>query len=559
MLRQLHIQKLALVDELELNLDPGFNVLTGETGAGKSILVGALDLILGGRARPGAVREGAAEALVEALFELPEPMTEALSAQGFSIPEGELLVRRVIPRAGRARVYLNGQLATLRTLGILRQVLDLSSQHEHLSLLKPEQHLGLLDAFGGLESKVALVGRAHAEVQLRARALEALQVDEAERARREDYLQYALGELEALALVPGELAELEAERRRLGAAQSLIEGAREAEARLYSGEGAAVDQLGRVGRSLEQLAGLDPGLSGLSQALSGVLAELEEVARGLSSYHAGLEASPARLEQVDDRLAELRRVLRKYGGQEEALLSAWAELKEEREQREHGSERAEALTAALTEAEAQLSSAAARLSSARRAVVRRLERALVRELRELSLPKTRLAVQLTPLDAPGPRGAESVELRLSSNPGEPLLPLSRIASGGELSRVLIAVKRALSHRHAVGSYVFDEVDTGIGGAVADVVGAKLAQIGAQSQVLAVTHLAPVAAYATAHFRVEKRQRAGRTVTTVRRLTEGEQVEELARMLGGAEITARTRCLAEELRVAALGRPIAMAS
>jgi DNA repair protein RecN (Recombination protein N) len=550
MLTHLSIQNLALVERIELTMGPGLNVLTGETGAGKSVLVGALSMILGGRAQTDVIRTGADEAIVEALFEVPSgsPLARRLAEAGVEAPDGALVVRRTISRSGRGRVLLNGQMATVGMLAaVLRGAVDLTSQHEHVTLLDPDQHLDIVDAYGGHGGLREAVAEAHAEVQGYRAALEGLELDEAEKARREDYLRFALDEIQAVAPTPGEAEGLEAERKRLRSSHDLVEGVQRAESTLYSEEGAVVDAVGRVQRELVRLAQLDDRLGGLSASASSVLAELEDLARGLSRYQAGLEAEPGRLDAVEERLEQLRRLSRKYGGSLEAVVKAQAEMAVELDTLEHDEARRADLSAALEVALARRAQAAVVLTAAREKAIRGLAKAIQRELADLSMGGTRVEVQLSPLVEPGPRGAEGAELLISPNPGEPLRPMRKSASGGELSRILLAIKQVLADTTPVGTYVFDEIDTGIGGKVAEVLGAKLKAVARGTQVLAVTHLPQVAAYADLHFQVVKGEEGGRTVTRVHPLAEPERIEELARMLGGVRITERTRGLAQELR------------
>ncbi|MEQ8275606.1 MAG: DNA repair protein RecN [Deltaproteobacteria bacterium] len=550
MLAHLSVENLALVERIELEFVEGFNVLTGETGAGKSVLVGALSLVLGGRAQSDAVRTGAEQAVVEALFEvLPGgPLERRLAERGIEAPDGELLVRRVLTRSGRSRVLLNGQMATVGMLAdIMRGEVDLVSQHEHVTLLDPETHLDILDAFGGHRALRAEVNALHAEVMGYRTALDAQQMDEAEKARREDYLAFALEEINAVDPKVGEIDELESERKRQRGFAELESGVREAEAALYSEDGAAVEIVGRVAHRLLRLADVDDAIAPMANAAASAQAELEELARSLSQHLRHLSSDPERLEQIEERLEALHRLARKHGGTVEAVLEARAAMTDELSSLEHDEARRADLMAALEAAAAAHEKKCRALSAARHKTIKSLEKAIEKELAALSMANTRFVVRLTPLETPGARGAESAEMLIAPNVGEPMKPLRKTASGGELSRVLLAIKHVLSERGGVGVYVFDEIDTGLGGAVAEVLGEKLSDVSKATQVLAVTHLAPVAAYADRHFRVAKSQDGARTTTRVEPLADGARVEELARMLGGARLTKATRKAAEELR------------
>ncbi|MEQ9496929.1 MAG: DNA repair protein RecN [Deltaproteobacteria bacterium] len=550
MLAHLSVENLALVERIELEFVEGFNVLTGETGAGKSVLVGALSLVLGGRAQSDAVRTGAEQAVVEALFEvLPGgPLERRLAERGIEAPDGELLVRRVLTRSGRSRVLLNGQMATVGMLAdIMRGEVDLVSQHEHVTLLDPETHLDILDAFGGHRALRAEVNALHAEVMGYRTALDAQQMDEAEKARREDYLAFALEEINAVDPKVGEIDELESERKRQRGFAELESGVREAESALYSEDGAAVEIVGRVAHRLLRLADVDDAIAPMANAAASAQAELEELARSLSQHLRHLSSDPERLEQIEERLEALHRLARKHGGTVEAVLEARTAMTDELSSLEHDEARRADLMAALEAAAAAHEKKCRALSAARHKTIKSLEKAIEKELAALSMANTRFVVRLTPLEIPGARGAESAEMLIAPNVGEPMKPLRKTASGGELSRVLLAIKHVLSERGGVGVYVFDEIDTGLGGAVAEVLGEKLSDVSKATQVLAVTHLAPVAAYADRHFRVAKSQDGARTTTRVDPLADGARVEELARMLGGARLTKATRKAAEELR------------
>lgn len=550
MLAHLIVENLALVERIELELSSGFNVLTGETGAGKSVLVGALSLVLGARAQSDAVRTGAEQAVVEAFFELEEhgPLATRLSERGIDIGVGELVVRRTVSKNGRSRVLLNGQMATVGMLAeVMRGALDLVSQHEHVTLLDADVHLDLLDAYGGLLKDRAAIAGLHAEVLGYESALSALEIDEAEKARREDYLSFALSEIEQIDPQEGELEELEAERKRARGHAELEQGLRESEAALYSDDGAAIDIVGRVAQRLVRLSTLDEDLAPIANAAASAQAELEELARELSRHLSKLSSDPERLEQIEERIEVLRRLARKHGGTIEQVFEAKREMADELASLEHEEARRADLLAALAAAKEVHEARSAKLSAARHRTVRSFEKAVQSELAALAMEKTRFSVELTRLPEPGPRGYESAQLMIAPNVGEPLRPLKKTASGGELSRVLLALKHVLAERGGVGTYVFDEIDTGLGGAVAEVVGQKLAAVAEGTQVIAVTHLAPVAAYADRHFSVAKSETGGRTVTQVAALADEARLEELARMLGGARLTDATRRLAEELR------------
>lgn len=548
----LSVRHLALVDQLQLDLEPGLNVLTGETGAGKSILINALSLVLGGRASADIVQQGADQAVVEALFVVhPEgELAGRLEAAGISVPDGELLVRRTVG-GGRGRVHLNGQLATVAMLqDVLRGVVDITSQHEHVSLLESERHLDLLDRWGEHLQLRAKVEQAHAAVARLQAERRDIDADESVRAQREDYLRFAIDELRQLDPSSGELEELEREREILKHRDRILSARAEAEALLYGDEGSSVETMGAALRALTAVSEHDPQSRAWAGWMERSIAEMEELVRELRS---GLEApdDPGRLDEVEERVHALRKVARKHGGTIEGALQALQAMERELETMEGRDARRDALQAELTEAARVHQEVAKALSGARARSARRFAAALERELQELGMGGTRLAFALRPLDEPGPRGAESVELMASTNPGEPERPLRRVASGGELSRLLLAIKQVQAERGGIQTFVFDEVDTGIGGKVADVLGEKLREVAERGQVLCVTHLAQVAAHAETHFVVEKSTTNKRTRSSVRRLAPEGRVDELARMLGST--TAKGVSLAEELMAGAARR------
>jgi DNA repair protein RecN (Recombination protein N) len=546
MLTALRIQGLAVVDQLEIRFGPGLEVLTGETGAGKSLLVGALHLVLGGRCGADVVREGAEEAVVEALFDLPaaSPVAARLEAAGLARAGDELLVRRVVSRSGRGRASVNGALCTVGMLAeALRGAVDVSGQHEHVTLLDEATHLGLLDAFAGADAR--RYREAYAALAARARERAALEQGEAERARRADYLSFQLRELDAAAPRAGELEELERERLVLAGAERLRSAARAAEAAAYADEGSACERIAAAARALGDAASLDPRLGEPLALLRAAAAEVDEAGRQLARYADQAEGDPERLAAVEERLDALRALARKHGGSVEAAIGRREEIRAELAGLATGSERLAQLGPEIDRAGAEALRLARELSAARADGAARFGEAVRSELSRLAMARCRVEVALAPPDGGlewegvrlGADGAEQARILLGPNPGEPARPLARIASGGELSRLVLALKRALARTDPVPTYVFDEVDAGVGGAVAESVGRMLAEVARGRQVLCVTHLPQVAAFGDRHHRVEKRVHAGRTVTTVVPLdSEQARREEVARMLAGATVT-----------------------
>jgi len=552
MLRTLRVRDLAIIDELELVLEPGLNVLTGETGAGKSILLQALDLALGGRPDADLVRTGAEEAAVEALFaNVPAPVRERLAGAGIPAEAGqeELLVRRLIGRGSRARAYVNGALAPLALLRDLApHLLRVYGQDEHQALRRVESHRELLDAVGSLGRTLEEMRARHGRLVAAREAIAAAHADAEAASERAEMLRAQAEELVRAALVPGEEEALAAERARLVHAERLAALATGAEESLYSGEGAVTEVLGRALAALREAAGLDASLAPVRALLESALAELEEAGQSLGRYARELTPDASRLEAVEERLTQLARLKRKFAGTVEDLIRRRDELAAELHGVESGGEALAEREAAAEAARRAAAEWAGRLSIERRRVARDMSRALAAELDALALTGARFEVRFAETEgrALGPEGWDEVEFFLSTNPGEEPRSLARVASGGELSRIMLALKTLAAADERGATLIFDEVDAGIGGAVAEVVGRKLRQLGRSRQVLCITHLPLIAAFADHHIVVTKKVEEGRTVSTARPLGTTERVAELARMLGGERLTHEVREHAEQL-------------
>jgi DNA repair protein RecN (Recombination protein N) len=553
MLRTLRVQDLAIIEELELMLEPGLNVITGETGAGKSILLQALDVALGGRPDADLVRTDADEAVVEALFaQVPAAAQELLAAAGIPPHDrpDEILVRRVIAKGGRTRAFVNGAQGSLALLRDLApHLLRVYGQDEHQALRRVESHRELLDAIGGLSGTLDEMGRRYERLAAARDAETAARAAASTAGERTELLRFQLEELERAGLVTGEEEALASERVRLAHADKLAGLVRAAEGGLYSEEGAATEAVGRALTTLREAARLDTGLDPVRTLLETALAELEEAGTTLGGYLRQLEPDPERLELVEDRLAVLARLRRKYGGSVDELITRRDELKAELEGTGASDERIAECAAEVAAAHRSAAEWAGRLSVERRRAARDLTRALVGELRALAFDGARFTVRFGDGGEErslGPAGWDEVEFFLSANAGEEERSLARVASGGELSRIMLALKTLAAADDRGASLIFDEVDAGIGGAVAEVVGRKLGQLGRARQVLCITHLPLIAAFADHHIAVAKRQRAGRTLSSARPLSATERVAELARMLGGARLTREVRQHAEQL-------------
>lgn len=565
MLHELRVENLLLIERAELRLGPGLNVLTGETGAGKTMLAHALDLLLGGRARSGIVRPGAEEAYVEGIFALDERLRELLGERLPADADELVLARRVWPD-GRTRAYLARRAATvadLREVG--GELLAFYGQHEHRRLMLASAQLEVLDGFCGPEQRArrAAAAGAHAEVRAATRRAQELGALDGARERELDLLEFELREIEEADPSETEQAKLTAERARLQHVEALRLAARAGAEAIAPAEGAhppggAGELLGAAARQFDPIAGVDPRLDALAERLRALAIEAEDVAVELHRYldaTADGEVDPAaRLEAVEQRLEAFARLERKHGGSIAAVL-AYAEACRARREVLTGAEAALAeTTAALAAARTRLSDIARELHDARAAAGPALAEAVRARLAELAMPDARFEVEVSPRDEPGPTGADQVELLIAANPGVPAGPLREVASGGELSRVMLALLGVANA--GVGGpgspelLVFDEVDAGIGGRTANAVGAQLHALAAERQVLCITHLPQVAAHADRHFRIVKDGSGETAITTVTQLRRDSIVHELVRMLGADDADRAARRHARELLKAA---------
>jgi DNA repair protein RecN (Recombination protein N) len=563
MLTQLRVRRFAIIDQLEVEFGPGLNVVTGETGAGKSILVSALQLVLGAKARPEMVRTGAERAEVEALFDIRDDRSarERLAAMG--LEDEELVVRRVVEAEGRTRAYVNGKLATAAQLAALATgLVDISSQHQHHTLGDPTTHLGFLDGFAGLGAeRIELATLWRAFQDARTSAEEAVMIARA-RGDREDLLRFQLSEIEKLAPRPNEEEELVEQIARLRHGAQLISLTTRADEALYSGEADLVGQLARVVSDLDAGARLDPALAPLARQLEGARAEVEDVGRELGRYARNVRADPERLGELEERQHNLRRLARKFGGSLQTALDWRVHADTELAGLVGAEERVGQTAAAAAAALERVTTLARRMSARRHAEATRLGASITEELASLGMGEARVEVDVAHEDRPGEvtvdgarlgaTGFDRVEFLIATNRGEAPRPLRKVASGGELSRALLALKRTLAAQGPVGLYVFDEVDTGVGGAVAEVIGRKLNEVARHHQVLCITHLPQIAVYADTHFQVRKEVVDDRTRSAVRPLGKAERDEEIARMLGGIHVGEATRRAAAEMIRAAKG-------
>ena len=537
MLTEISVEKVALIEEATLELSPGLNVITGETGAGKTLLATALQMLLGGRARSEAVRAGAKRAAVEGTFVFPDETSPAILAEALGDladevdPDDGLVLRRTLTEDGRSRCYVCGVAVPVRTLASLgERLVSYHSQREHTRLTEPAEQLAILDDFldeGALEAKGEHGSRWHA-VERDRRELEEIRTSGEARLREVDYLRYQISELESAGYGAQEVADLTRERERLRNVTDLLQSTAAATSALSSEEGrGAIDSVASAAAELERASRYDEGLSGSLERLGGISAELEDVLYELRAYVDELEADPNRLEAVEDRLATLRALERKYGNVEGYLEDARGRLG----RLENLDEETVELEERIAEGQRRLGELAAMITAGRQKAAERLAERVGENLADLNLGKMAFRVEFVP-SPPGPSGAERVEFVIRPNPGEPELPVRRYASGGELSRIMLAIRLAQERIEPGATYIFDEVDAGIGGETATAVGAKLRELGERNQVLTITHLPQIASEAGTHVVVTKEEAGGRTITRIRRVEGDERLKEMARMLSG---------------------------
>ncbi len=556
MLHEIRIQNYAVIDDLTVEFHPGLNLLSGETGSGKSIVVDALGLALGGRAATDIIRTGCDRATITAVFRSPEQSAWQRWAEPLGLEEmagEEIIFRRVIHSNGRSRLLLNDQAVTLSAVKVLADLLvEVHGQNEQITLFSPDSQLELLDRFMGAEDLRGQVAELHEHRRRIEAELENLSQNEQDRLRTIDLLSYQLRELEQANIEPGEDARLDEEKHLLAHREKIQSAVSAAYGALYDDENSACERVGMADRAIEDLRAFDSSFNAQAGVLREAKAQLEDVALTLRDYVKNLDASPHRLEEVEDRLALLDRIKRKYGRTLEEAIAYREQIRQQLSGFENSDERREELARQLKQSTARYRKAAEELSQKRHEAAARLETLVRKELAGLSMEKTRFAVRVetaTGAEAPagGPRGMDTIEFLISPNPGEDLRPLGRIASGGELSRIMLALKTVLGSERLGGSagakktthptFIFDEVDTGIGGRVAESVGQRLKRLAQTAQVICVTHLAQIACFADHHYYVEKFERAGRSHTSVRHLSsDKERAGELARMLSGSRVT-----------------------
>lgn len=548
MLSYLRIENFALIDQLELEFGPGLTVLSGETGAGKSIILAAMGLILGQRAAADLIRQGSDQAVVEAIFQVNEngPVADILADEldnGLE-PGGELIIRRVVNREGRNRVQVCGALSTLSLLGRLGpDLVSVVGQHDSASLMKPDQHLALLDAFGGLDDQRKQMAEAVGAVRVIDRQIRHLKDELESRRRRKDDLEHVVSELEAAELNPAEEDDLRAERDLLANSELVGRLSREAHNGLYAVDGSILENMGKVKALLEDLAAVDDRAKEMSTRGEELYYLLEDLAADVRTYKERLNFDPGRLDWLEGRLHHIQRITRKYGGDSQTALENLAEAKQELASLETGGQRLADMAKQRQMALNEAMELAEKLSKARRQAAEKLTNAVVGELAHLGMEQCRFEASFPApasgaLDTPhGPlssQGLETCEFLIAPNPGEGLRRLARIASGGELSRLLLALRGVVAKKMGMPTMVFDEVDAGVGGATGSAIGRKLAALSGGAQVICITHLPQIAAWADRHIAVQKQVNAGRTSTALQPLDDRGRLGELARMLAGPD-------------------------
>ena len=551
MLELLHIENIAIIEAADIEFAPGFNALTGETGAGKSIVIDSLSAVLGQRTSRELIRTGADKSFVSAAFSGVEPgLTEALGIQ--PEPDGTLLLQREIQTDGKNVCRINGRPVTvsqLRALGT--RLLNIHGQHDGQQLLDEEQHIVYLDSFGKTEALINAYTEKYKHFTDVRRQISALQMDEAEKARRVDTLQYQIEELKRAKLKPGEEEELTARRGMLRNAEKFLDAVAGADYALNGDDsgGGALSALRQAQDALSGVRHLDDAFGQLYERLGEAYSEVYDIAATVEDKRGELDVSPGELDRVESRMDLLYRLKKKYGATVEDMLDYQARCEAELAQIEDAGDTLVRLEQALSKAEKEARQAAQALSDARKAAADRLTAQILTELQQLDMGKIRFAVDFAekPLDSDG---MDAVRFLMSANVGEELRPIHKIASGGELARIMLAMKNVLSEQDHVGTMVFDEVDTGVSGRAAQKVAEKMARISRRKQVLCVTHLPQLAAMADTHFSVEKGERDGRTYTEVRRLDREQRRRELARLTGGSHVSQTMLDGAEELLVQA---------
>jgi len=561
MLAQLTITDFAIIESLSVTFSGGSNILSGETGAGKSIIINAVNLIVGGRASPDLIRTGADKAIIEALFQVPEGSPLAGSLAELDIPfNGEVLIKRTISKEGKSQVRINGSLATLHMLSRLGpNLISVSGQNEHQLLLSPDNHLYVLDDFGELIPDRLTCGRLHNDYYTLKERIGKLRDHLNREEEQRELTRFQIQEIEDAKLVTGEDRELEEERRRLVHAESLMEIVFKGFHTLYEKDDSVLSTLSILAKEMDRGVSMDPQLEQLKKGLETVQAQVEDLGLELRDLYSKLKVDPRRLEQVEERLELIRRMKKKYGSTIEDILSFKENLSQRSYQLAQKQEELEEGERELKGKWEKVLSMATRLSEKRQEVAKGLEDKVEKELNQLGMSGTKFKIKFSsqastdgavspvlPESAVGPGGIDSVEFMISPNVGEDLRPMAKIASGGELSRIMLALKTILARSTSVETLVFDEIDSGIAGATAAIIGEKLCSLARYHQIVCITHLPQIASSGELHFLVAKKVSGGRTRTHIAPLDKEDRINEIARLLGGKTISEKTLAHAREM-------------
>ena len=554
MLAELSIKNFAIIDELKVSFTSGLNMITGETGTGKSIIIGAMSLLLGDRASADIIRSSEDTAVVEALFDISEmdELKAIIRAMGFNVGK-ELMLKRIVSRTGKNRVYVDGQLATLGMLSTISEFLiNICGQHEHQVILNAEKHVDILDEFGGLlplRFEYALMYNQYVSLCEKLRQLTAVNKTRDERV---EFLTFHLKEIEDASIRIGEDEELLTEKKVLSNVQKLTECANSAHDVLYGKTGSVLEEIRNIILNIREIEKIDKGLNLSAKDMDAVYYQLEEAALNLREYMKKLSYDPARLDAIDDRLGLLGRLKRKYGRTLNEVLQKKKDSEEELKSISSVDDEIEQMTQEIDSLKSELLEKAQSLSQKRRETASVLKKAIEEEIRTLRMEKAVFDVIFKDQDSDhgsavfNSKGIDTMEFYLTTNVGEELKPLNRIASGGELSRIMLAIKKVLARSGSVGTLIFDEVDSGIGGATAEDVGKKLKDVSQHQQILCITHLPQIACFGDRHYRAVKMVSGERTVTSIDILSEEDRLDEITRMLGGSELTEKTRQHAQEM-------------
>lgn len=545
MLNRLRVSHYALIDEVEIEFGAGLNIITGETGAGKSILMGALGLVLGVRANADVIRTGETRCTVEAIFEFADghPSLGFLAEMGIDVDDGELILRREVNTEGRSRCFANGSAIPVRSLQALgRLLVDLHGQHDHQSLLDVDRHLEFLDGYAGHPHLVESVRSRHGELSVLRTRLAELEAESSQLGERRELLSFQVGEIESVGAQPGEDEALARERSLLENAERLIDTASQIEQLLYQAEDSIADRVGLAESLLGEAARVDPTLDSRVKELEAIGYEVEELSRFFTSYGQSIDHDPERLDVVVERIETINRLKTKYGGSVEAILAYAEDARRELTRADASDADHQAVRGEIETVGGRFAGACEALSSSRVKAAEQMTQAIESSLAELGMPDVRFEVAFvrdSSSDGASPDGAERCEFHMSTNPGEVVRPLVRIASGGEISRIMLALKSVLAQMDTVQVLIFDEIDRGISGRIAEVVGRRLKSLSQACQTVSITHLPQIAKMADRHFSVQKETDGVRTETFVRSLQDDERIDELAKLLGGEEISTLT--------------------